>query len=244
MPNRMVENDVIGSSRREAVQPSLWDRLVDELPGLAAETEGLRNAVLSKLEDASAIDQIISGGAREIERCTDLDEDLRLTLHQLHKKTQKMRQLESSGIVVSADVLREAVRRDIEMLFNIERLEAEFLLTERESLRIETPEKTLTRFPEVRRSVLNFGVPAFAGRMSGTDFDKDAISREIREVLRVFEPRLRKDSIRVSVSVGDKTGMRVTIDAMLMLSPVPERLRLSTTVDLDNGQASTLLEDS
>ena len=34
-----------GLSRREAVQPSLWDRLVDDLPGLVSETE-IRRAEL------------------------------------------------------------------------------------------------------------------------------------------------------------------------------------------------------
>ena len=33
-----------GSSRakREAVQPSLWDRLINDLPGLTSEIDGLR----------------------------------------------------------------------------------------------------------------------------------------------------------------------------------------------------------
>jgi type VI secretion system protein ImpF len=31
---------------------------------------------------------------------------------------------------------------------------------------------------------------------------------------------------------------------MLMLSPVPERLRLSTMIDLDNGRATTAVEDA
>ncbi len=36
--------------------------------------------------------------------------------------------------------------------------------------------------------------------------------------------------------------MRIEIDGVLMLSPVPERLRLSTVINLENGKASTTVE--
>lgn len=65
----------------------------------------------------------------------------------------------------------------------------------------------------------------------------------MKEVVAVFEPRLKRDTIRVKVNTSDKTGMKIEIEGTLMLSPVPERLRLSTTIDLDNGQAATRLEE-
>uniref|UniRef100_UPI00356A3FE9 type VI secretion system baseplate subunit TssE n=1 Tax=Puniceibacterium confluentis TaxID=1958944 RepID=UPI00356A3FE9 len=139
-------------------------------------------------------------------------------------------------------VLREAVRRDIEMLFNIERLEANFLLTDREALDNPSPASLLEAFPEVRSSVVNYGVPSFSGR-SGSDFNKDDLAREIKAVLNIYEPRLKRDSVRVRVRTGEKTGMRIDIDGVLLLSPVPERLRLSTSIDMDNGRALTALEE-
>jgi type VI secretion system protein ImpF len=93
----------------------------------------------------------------------------------------------------------------------------------------------------VRRSVVNFGAPSFAGRIE-SDFNPDALSREIRDVLAVFEPRLKRESIKVTVTFSPKTGMRIVVDGVLMLMPVAERLRLSTTVDLDSGRASTRVE--
>ena len=42
---------------------------------------------------------------------------------------------------------------------------------------------------------------------------------------------------------GDKIGLRIDIEGVLLLSPIPERLRLSTSVDLDSGRALTVLED-
>lgn len=240
----MTDTEPTARARQDAVQPSLWDRLVDDLPGLAAETEGMHRDLVRRIGLADAVDRIAAGGPRAIEREPDLDDETRLALHRYQQALVRRMRLENSGIVVSASVLREAVRRDIEMLFNTERLEAEFLMTPREARGHDTPAELLARYPEIRRSVLNFGVPSFAGRSTvGTDFDPDALSREIRDVLQVFEPRLRRDSIKVEVKSGARVGLTVEIDGVLMLSPVPERLRLSTTIDLDNGQARTRLEE-
>ena len=151
--------------------------------------------------------------------------------------------LEERGIVVTPDVLREAVRRDIEALFNTERLQARFLFTESERGSQEDTEDMIADFPHVRRSVLNFGVPSFSGR-AAKDFDDDAFSKELREVIAVFEPRLKRDTIRVKVATSDKAGLQIEIEGVLLLSPVPERLRLATTIDLDNGHATTKIEDA
>lgn len=228
-------------SRQEAVQPSLWDRLVDDLPGLEAEVAALRRDLAEYLPGEAEIDAIAEGGPREIELSEELDEGGRQIARKLWQATAALRRLRERGIVVTQDVLREAVRRDIEMLFNIERMESDLLMTDHQALTRDTPEEMLAGFPEVRSSVVNYGVPSFSGRLSSS-FDTDRLSREIRHILNVFEPRLKRDTVKVSVKVSDKTGMRIEIDGVLLVSPVPERLRLSTTIDLDNGQASTTLE--
>ncbi|PWJ16559.1 type VI secretion system baseplate subunit TssE [Jannaschia seohaensis] len=228
-------------ARQEAVQPSLWDRLVDDLPGLLAERGDLHRDLTAILGDAAQVDALVAGGMRAIEARDDLDEATRRLAHRLAAVSVRQRRLEEGGVVVTPDVLREAVRRDIEMLFNVERLEAEFLLTDREHRDRETPAEMLADYPNVRSSVVNYGVPSFSGR-SGSDFDKDGLAAEIKKVLAIYEPRLKRDSIRVKVQTGDKTGLRIDIDGILMLSPVPERLRLSTTIDLDSGAASTALD--
>ncbi len=238
----MSDTSQVPGSRQEAVQPSLWDRLTDDLPGIVAESEGLRRELDKLLPEAGAIDTLLEGGARAIEARTDLDDETRQRLHRLLQQTIERRRLEDRGIVVTPRVLREAVRRDIEMLFNVERLEADFLLSERERLTHTSPEERLVDFPEVRNSVLNFGVPAFSGR-KGTDFNKELLARELRKVLISFEPRLKKESIKVEIKIEDKKGMRIEIDGMLLLSPVPERLRLSTMIDLESGKAATTVED-
>lgn len=239
----MSENIVGATARQELVQPSLWDRLVDELPGIVAETDSLRVELEKELGPDVDLDQIIEGGTRAVERRVDLDETARQKLHVLVSSSQHRRKLEQRGVVVDSDTLREAVRRDIEMLFNNERMEADFLLSDLERSTIQTTKQQLTDFPQVRTSVVNFGVPSFSGRRA-SDFNKEDLEREIRHVLICFEPRLKRNTVQVNVSIADKTGMRIDIDGVLLLSPLPERLRLSTAIDLENGQASTSIENA
>ncbi|MFB2608186.1 type VI secretion system baseplate subunit TssE, partial [Rhizobium phaseoli] len=67
----------------------------------------------------------------------------------------------------------------------------------------------------------------------------------ITQVLAAFEPRLKEGATKVTVSLGDKSiGLRIDIDALLLTTPAPERLRIRTILDLDNGSARTELKDT
>jgi type VI secretion system protein ImpF len=238
----MVDATPTPQSRTEAVQPSLWDRLVDDLPGIVADSDRQRVDLVSRIGLAK-VEAVIAGGTRVIEGDADLDAETRRDLHLFLTQMARRAFLEERGIVVNSQVLREAVRRDIEALFNVERFESGLQLTDLELQGYETPEELIADFPHVRRSVLNYGVPSFSGRAM-SDFDLAALAKELREVIAVFEPRLKRDTIRVKVAQGDRAGMKIEVDAMLILSPVPERLRLSTMIDLDNGRATTAVEDA
>ena len=233
--------DPILQSRTEAVQPSLWDRLVDDLPGIVSETDRQRADLVARV-GAAKVEAVLAGGARQVEADTDFDADTRRDLHQFLTQMARRAFLEQRGIVVNAQVLREAVRRDIEALFNVERFESGLQLSDLERQGYDTPQDIIADFPHVRRSVLNYGVPSFSGRAM-SDFDLAALAKELREVIAVFEPRLKRDTIRVKVAQGYRTGMKIEIDGMLMVSPVPKRLRLSTLDALDNERASTGCED-
>lgn len=238
----MAQGPVQLQARREAVQPSLWDRLVDDLPGLVSETELRRREIGAEI-GAERLESMIAAGPRAVDQATDLDEAKRREIARLLQGLARRAFLEERGIVVTADILREAVRRDLEELFGMERLQSRFLWTDGERGSAEDTEDVLADFPHVSRSVLNYGVPAFSGRRA-RDFDAEALGRELREVVAVFEPRLKRDTIRVTVDTGGREGLKVRIEAVLMLSPVPERLRLSTTIDLDNGRAATRIEEA
>ncbi|HWK66942.1 MAG TPA: type VI secretion system baseplate subunit TssE [Rhizobiaceae bacterium] len=223
---------------REAVQPSLWDRLVNDLPGLTSEINGLRDALLDELGEAR-LEEVLSASMRGIDSDKTLSDDQKRRIHRLILQNRHRAELESRGVVVSASVLREAVRRDIEALFNTERFQSTPLLSTAEEELIGDSPVSLDGFPEVRRSVVNYGVPSFSGR-SSRDFDRESLAREIRVILAAFEPRLKESATKVEVTLADKNvGLTIEIDSVLIMTPVPERLRLRTTIDLDNGLART-----
>jgi type VI secretion system protein ImpF len=238
----VAQGPVTHTARREAVQPSLWDRLVDDLPGLTSETDVRRREIGADI-GMDRLDGFVAGGVRAVEQAQDLPEDKRREIVQFLGALARRSFLEERGIVVTADVLREAVRRDLEELFGMERLQARFLWTDAERGSLEDPHDVLADYPHVCRSVLNYGVPSFSGRRA-KDFDVEVLSRELKEVVAAFEPRLKRDTIRITVDTGGREGLKVKIEGVLMLSPVPERLRLSTTIDLDNGRAATRIEEA
>lgn len=238
----MAQGPATVQARREAVQPSLWDRLVDDLPGLVTETDLRRREIGAEI-GAARLDEMIQGGVRMVDQAVDLPEDRRREVVQFLGLMARRAFLEERGTMVTADVLREAVRRDLEELFGMERLQARFLWTDGERGSAEDPQDVLADFPHVSRSVLNYGVPSFSGRRA-KDFDPEVLGRELKEVVATFEPRLKRDTIRISVDTGGREGLKVRIEGVLMLSPVPERLRLSTTIDLDNGRAATRIEEA
>lgn len=230
-------------AKREAVQPSLWDRLVNDLPGLSSEIDGLRQSLLVEL-GGERLDTLLASSARSIDSDENLAADQKRRIHRLVFQSSQRAELERRGIVVSPSVLREAVRRDIEALFNTERYEVTPLLSDHEGEQMQGSPLDLSDFPEVRRSVINYGVPSFSGR-SSRDFDRDALAREIKMVLNTFEPRLKDNGTKVQVTLGDKNGgLKIEIDAILIMTPTPERLRLRTSINLDNGLARTDIGDT
>jgi type VI secretion system protein ImpF len=132
-------------SRREAVQPSLWDRLVDDLPGIVSETDRQREDLVARI-GREKLQAVLTGGARAIEADSDLDPDTRRDLHLFLTQMARRAFLEERGIVVNAQVLREAVRRDIEALFNVERFESGLALTDIEAAGISRRPRNDRRF--------------------------------------------------------------------------------------------------
>jgi type VI secretion system protein ImpF len=209
---------------------------------VTSEIAGLRDSLAEEI-GAARLESLVAAGSRAIEADPLLEPRQKERLTRLLSGERRRAELEARGIVVSPDVLREAVRRDIEVLFNCERFESRPMLSAREEAVAGDHPPSLADYPEVRRSVVNYGVPPFAGR-STRDFDRDALAREIRAVLAVFEPRLKENSTRVSVSLSEKTGVAIEIDGLLVMTPAPERLRLRTLVDLETGRAETSLREA
>ena len=82
--------------------------------------------------------------------------------------------------------MRRSVRRELNWLLNNVHLEASV---------------DLERYPQVRTSVLNYGMPDLTGRVS-TSRAVNARAADIAEMIRIFEPRLAADKLQVGINTG------------------------------------------
>ncbi len=128
--------------------------------------------------------------------------------------------------VLSLQRLRECVLRDLTWLLNTECLEAAV---------------NLDATPEIKNSVLNFGIPAIAGVIaSGLELSK--LERQVRNAIIAFEPRLLKNKLEVKALFSHEMMSRKTlvfeIDGELWAQPVPLRMFLRTELDLETGKVS------
>ena len=127
--------------------------------------------------------------------------------------------------VLTKSQIREAVLRDLVWLFNTTRLESG---------------ADLANAPNVRRSVVNFGLPALSGATASM-LDPMDLERGIRDAILAFEPRILPPSLRVQAIVSDTqldqhNVISVQIEGHLWAQPVPLELLLRTEVDLETGK--------
>lgn len=128
--------------------------------------------------------------------------------------------------VLSMRRLRHAVLRDLGSLLNTGHLETT---------------EDLEDYPQVRDSVLNYGMPDIAGlTVSGTD--TAALERSVRETIKKFEPRILPDTLSVriarDVTAMGRNSMVFTIEGQLWAEPTPTMLYLKTEVDLETGDVA------
>ncbi|HET6913112.1 MAG TPA: type VI secretion system baseplate subunit TssE [Rhodanobacteraceae bacterium] len=126
--------------------------------------------------------------------------------------------------VISASRLRECVARDIAWLLNCVNL---------------GEEEALASYPEVARSVINFGIPDLTGAaVSGVD--SGVLQRKLREAILAFEPRLTPATLQVTVSADaqrmDGRSLTFSIASEMWAQPIPMNLYLKTDVDLETGR--------
>ncbi|GAA5167582.1 type VI secretion system baseplate subunit TssE [Viridibacterium curvum] len=127
--------------------------------------------------------------------------------------------------MLSRSEFRAAVLRDLSFLLNAAR---------------PTDAEGLGAWPEAQKSVLNFGMPSFAGETAST-LDIVDLERAVREALILFEPRINASSLRVQgVQEGSvldwHNQISMRIEATVWAQPVPLDLLLRTDVDLETGQ--------
>jgi type VI secretion system protein ImpF len=131
-------------------------------------------------------------------------------------------QLESADRrAMSMRRLREAVLRDLGWLLNACGIDDVV---------------DLERYPEVRRSVINFGLRSQAGR-NISSLDPDDVARRIRDAIAFFEPRLSHIRV-VPEAREDASGVMTLsflVEAELWGQPVAQHLSLRTSIDIETG---------
>jgi type VI secretion system protein ImpF len=90
------------------------------------------------------------------------------------------------------------------------------------------------KFPEARRSVINFGVQQICG-LTAPDFER--LQGQLAEAIEFFEPRILTRTLSIRVD-AERNLLTFELDGELWANPVPEHLHLKTIVDVETGQCS------
>ncbi len=119
--------------------------------------------------------------------------------------------------------LKQSVVRDLEWLLNTGSL---------------SPAEDLSDFPETRHSVLNYGVSGLVGsHISG--IESDLLVKMLRQAVIDFEPRILPSTLSIRIIESENSGLlhnlAFEIEGQLWAHPLPEHLRVRTTMDLELG---------
>jgi type VI secretion system protein ImpF len=120
----------------------------------------------------------------------------------------------------SVRLLKNSVRRDLEWLLNTRRI-------------ADLPDEGLK---EVSKSTYAYGLPDLSAISVGSSGDRNRLVRQIVASINLFEPRLANVRV-VLVETPDagRKDVRMRIEAMLRMDPVPEPISFDTVIELKSG---------
>jgi type VI secretion system protein ImpF len=120
----------------------------------------------------------------------------------------------------SVRLLKAGVRRDLEWLLNSRRI-------------ADPPDEGLT---EVNRSVYTYGLQDLSALTMAASGDRNRLVRQITQTINLFEPRLTNVRVvMVETPDASKKDVRMRIEAMLRMDPVPEPISFDTVIELKSG---------
>jgi type VI secretion system protein ImpF len=193
--------------------PSLLDRLTDDDPihnSIRLQKETIQNlqTMLSRLQNDSKASAEEEGKKQQ----------LRLQLDQALAQFNVL-----SASVSSLQEIRACVKRDLDWLLNASQY---------------VPQDDLKDYSLVASSVLNYGMPDFAGKtVSG--LDPQQIEHLLKRVILDFEPRIISRTLSVRVmpdkTLFDHNAVVFEIEGELWAEPQPLHLHLRTEFELEDG---------
>ena len=99
----------------------------------------------------------------------------------------------------------------------------------------------LEAYPEVERSVLNFGLPDISGHTTST-IDVRSVESSVKRAIRQFEPRIIRNSLRVKVhsnpSDMSHNSLVFEIQGAVFGQPSPFQIVLRSELNLECGEFS------
>jgi type VI secretion system protein ImpF len=116
--------------------------------------------------------------------------------------------------------LKQAVKRDLEWLFNT-----------RQVMEAIPPD-----LKEVNNSLAAFGLPDFSNASLKNPSDERRLRRAIETAISTFEPRLEAVVVNVEAPRDGEQTMRFRISARLRVEPVPEPVSFDTAMQIGTGQ--------
>lgn len=116
--------------------------------------------------------------------------------------------------------MKAGLRRDLEWLLNTRR----------------TPLAAGEEYPELTKSLYNFGLPDFSTLNVHSFRDRDRLLLSLEKTVAAFEPRLK--DVRVTLRESSDPIARTVhfqIDGILDMDPAPEAVSFDTVLDLAGG---------
>jgi type VI secretion system protein ImpF len=112
------------------------------------------------------------------------------------------------------------VRRDLEWLLNTRRI-------------ADPPDEGLK---ELNKSVYTYGLPDLSALTMASTTDRNRLVRQVLGTINMFEPRLMNVRlVLVETPDAGKKDVRLRIEAMLKMDPVPEPVSFDTVIELKSG---------
>ena len=95
--------------------------------------------------------------------------------------------------------------------------------------------------PEVKRSVINYGIPVLSGK-NFSSVDWNELERGIQEAVEFFEPRILPETLKVTAirpadSLGHHNLVQFELRGELWSIPFPIELLIRSELDLESGQS-------
>lgn len=120
--------------------------------------------------------------------------------------------------------VRECVKRDLERLLNTIRY---------------MPNEELNDFPEIKKSVLNYGIPDLVGK-TASELDLLQLQRALAQAILDFEPRIIPKTLIVRiVSNQDQkqhNAFSFEIEGQICAEPAPLHMHLRSEFELEDNQ--------